>query len=197
MATVADIKWGSYKIYSGPWTWGKHRFALPSNPNDDEKAMAILSATEGCADGVNMYDRCVISVGFVQWCGSTFMVDAMLKAVYAHSPSLLDPLLPAMAQTGASFNTFSNKMFVNGPRGVVDTLEEQQKLFLLNSNGQKGTWDDASTQHAKTWAACMATVFENPEAQRVQASFTSARLRGFLLPFAKSVFGLSPQTPVG
>jgi hypothetical protein len=33
-----------------------------------DEAVYIFSSTEGCIDSVNMYDKCIVSVGCAQWC---------------------------------------------------------------------------------------------------------------------------------
>lgn len=199
MTTINEIGWGKYSQWEGPLYWGRCKVTLPFNPTDEEKVLQVVSSTEGSRyDAVNMYDRMCVSVGAIQWAElSQFSVSDMLGKVYDRDPALLDPLAPAMAE-GVEFkkNAKGKYRFFTGGVEVV-TSEQQQKLFLLNSNGQQGTWDDASKAYAKTWAAGMSSVFQHPAAQKAQAEFTTARLRSyFIVKDAQAVlWGADEQLP--
>jgi hypothetical protein len=67
MVDKSQIKWGEYKNYEGPYFIGSVPFSLSSNPSDDEKILAVITATEGgCYDSINMYDSCILSSGLIQ-----------------------------------------------------------------------------------------------------------------------------------
>jgi hypothetical protein len=190
MTTTNDVKWGSYSQWEGPLFWGSAPVTASADPSDAEKMLLVVTATEGSRwDAVNMYDRCILSVGSVQWCeASMYGVSDMLGEVYKKDPTLLTPLDAVMKATGAWWQLNSKGRFrFYTPSGEVDTLPEQQALFLLHSNGLKGTWDEDSKALAKLWVASMANVFQQKGAQEAQANFTVPRLRGFATKEAKAI----------
>ena len=201
MTTSADVKWGDYKGYEGPLFWGSASVVLPENPSDDEKTLLVVTATEGGKwDAVNAYDRCIISVGAIQWCeASQYSVSDMLGRVSQKSPSLLAPLQPAFDQAKATFRSNDKgryRFFLPGYTGEVDTLAEQQRLFLLNSTGLQGSWDEESKAYAKVWVAGMANVFQQPGAQQAQAAYTVPRLRSFAMKEAQAIlWGSDAELP--
>jgi hypothetical protein len=200
MASPADILWGKYKTYRGPFYLGVRRFKLPPKPTENEMLMAVLTATEGGrADAINMYDRCIISTGYIQWCEAKyFLTSKLLGALADHNPTLLDPLQPALEASGAVFAKTAHgrwRFRFNDPRGEVDAGAEQKQLFLLNSSGHKGDWDDESKAHAKLWAASMSNVLNQDEADAVQMDYVANRMMGFATNKARKVlFDGTPST---
>ena len=190
MTTPAQIGYGKYGGYEGPYFRGAAPFVEPADPSDAEKILAATTATEGGRwDAINSYDRCIISVGLIQWCeANQFSVSDMLGKVMERDPALLAPLQTAMNQSGATLkqNGKGQWRFYTAS-GETVTLAQQQRLFLLNSNGKEGSWDDASKTHARTWAAGVASVFQQVEAQKAQAEFTVPRLKGFALQAAQGI----------
>ena len=83
MIKEEDIDWGDYKTFEGPFFKGTLRYSLPPIPNEDDRRLRVLTATEGGAyDAINMYDRCVVSVGLIQWCeGRYHLVSKLLGAI--------------------------------------------------------------------------------------------------------------------
>ena len=73
------------------------------------------------------------------------------------------------------------------PFEEVDTLDEQRMLFCRGS-GEKETWTAENKLYAKTWAACVAEVWKDPENQTIQRKYTADRLSRFLRPAAHQVF---------
>lgn len=200
MTSVANVGWGSYDKYEGPFFWGTCPVTVSANPSDDEKTLTVITATEGGKwDAVNAYDRMIISVGAIQWGeAAQYSVSDMLGKVAQRSPALLAPLQPAFDQAQATFkqNEKGRYRFFTPVMGEVDTLAEQTRLFLLDSSGLKGSWDDASKQYARTWVACMANVFQQPEAQRAQAEFTVPLLRAFALKESRAIlWGSDAELP--
>lgn len=180
----SEIRWGSYDVYEGPFFRGTVPFVMPANPCLEDQILATITAAEGGHwNAINMYDRCICTVGLIQWCeAGQFSVSEMLGSVYERDGSLLEPLLQFCDSFGVGFSrTVRNKWrfgFRDG-RGEVDRIEEQRQLFLLKSSGKKGDWDQASRIHAKRWAAILASLFEHPEAIAAQRDFTVPKLYGF------------------
>jgi hypothetical protein len=174
-------------------------FTMPQTPTDNDRVMAVVTSTEGGHyDAINMYDRMIVSVGLIQFGeAGIYAVSDMLGRAMQQDPTLLAPLQPALDQAGATFQQNDKgrfRFFQNGHE--VDTIAEQQTLFLKNSNGLKGTWDDASKAYAKLWAASIANVFQQTGAQRAQINFTASRLQGFVTSSAKDILW-APGDPPG
>lgn len=197
MATSADIKWSAYRSFEGPFYLGKCRYVLPEVSTENERFIAVITATEGGRfDAINMYDRCIISSGLVQWCeASQYSVSDMLGHLGPHLLGKLREFAPRPFEFKK--NEKGRFRFFTEDMGEVDTLQEQQ-LFFLSCDGLKGSWTpEAKKEYAKSWAAAVATVWENPEAQKVQVDYTAKRLTGFILPEARKVYDAAPPTGVG
>ena len=70
MPEIQTVRWGSYGGYEGPYCPGlmKIPVADPDSPLE-YKIASVIGATEGGHyDAVNMYDRCILTVGYNQWC---------------------------------------------------------------------------------------------------------------------------------
>lgn len=201
MVDAKDIGWGSYKEFEGPFFRGSAAFVLPSSPVEADRILAVITATEGGHyDAYNGYDRCISTSGLIQFCeAGQYSVSDMLGAV-ATSPggaALLTPLLAWTNNIGVVFRPNAKgrwRFHFTDARGEVDTTPEQQQLFLLTSNGKKGTWDNISRAYAKGWAAAISSVWQNPAAAALQRDWTAQRLNGFMLGEAKSYFAQAPDT---
>lgn len=177
-----DIRWGKYTSYEGPWTPGTVKYSLPADPTPEDRIMAVITQTEGgSGNAVNMYDRCIISVGYLQWCEANFhLTSKLLGAIAHHDERLLEPLRPAMVVSKVGFRRKSGtkwRFFHGG--NEIDELPEQQRTFLLNSNGKQGSWDEQSKAHARIWCKSMAECLAQPEADRIQVAYTAQRVRMF------------------
>lgn len=191
MTSVSDIGWGRYRNYEGPFFLGTQRFVLPDSPTEQQRRLAVITATEGGRyDAVNMYDRCILSVGLIQWCeASMFGTSGMLGSVIERCPEALTPLQEYCDELGYAFKQVGSKWRFHTSAGeVIDTLPEQRRLFLLDSDGTRGSWSAQSKLHAKKWAVVMSRVFEHEEARRAQEDYTVARLESFVMPDAKWLF---------
>ena len=91
------------------------------------------------------------------------------------------------------------RFFFNDPRGEVDTADKQRQLFYKNASGLKGGWDAESTLYAKLWAASVANVLAQPDAQTAQIEYTVPKLLNFIVPAAKAILwdGLPNEQWVG
>jgi hypothetical protein len=197
----ASVGWGSYSVYEGPFAQGTAAFELPKVPTLNDYVMQTITATEGGRwNAVNMYDKCILTVGLIQWCeAGMFGVSDMLDALPYQS--LLDPVLgmPGARALGVTFHRphagAHKRFFLDGVE--VKTKEQQRRLFLLDSDGKKGSWDQASKEHAMGWAQVMVDLFAKPAAIVAQSAFTAARLHRFELPFARSLVQAAPSEPLG
>jgi hypothetical protein len=194
MATPSDIKWGAYKQYEGPFYHGKCLYHLPAQPREQDLIINVITATEGGRyDAMNLYDRCILSSGLIQWCeaGQYSVSDMIGKVADAGK------LHVARWPDGVAFkkNAKGRYRFFHPAMGEVDTTPEQKELFWKGS-GLKGEWTTESRAHAKNWAATVATIWEDPEAQAIQVDYTATRLNSFILPESKKILDSAPATPV-
>lgn len=201
MVEKSQIKWASYSIYEGPFFHGTAKFELPPTPTESDRIMAVITATEGGRwNAINMYDKCICTVGLIQWCeGGQYSVSDMLGATVGRSEHLLDPIRPMLEASAAEFKRNSRgrwRFHFKDDRGEVDRTVEQQRLFLA-CDGRKGSWDDFARDHAKGWAAALSSVYEQPAAIAAQRDFTVPKLKLFALPFARAFVDTAPGTPVG
>ena len=189
MTTIGDVRWGGYKEYEGAYFLGTKPFRLPSGADENHRILDVITTTEGgTADAVNAYDRCIVSVGYIQWCeASYFLTSKLLGRLASYDRRLLDPLGPALEASRAEFVDIGAgkwRFRFREPRRDVDTAVEQQQLFLLHSNGQRGTWDDDSRAHVKLWVACLANVLADERAMALQVAYTAERVTSFATPSA-------------
>jgi len=192
MVSVEQIGWGVYSGYEGPSFHGSQRYVLPAEPTKADKQIAVITAAEGGTyDGINMYDSGIISVGLIQWIESgQHSVSSMLGKVAELNgiDFVVSCLGPALALSNARFQKNSRgkwRFFFNDERGEVDTQDKQRQLFL-GCSGKLGAWTPEARLLAKTWAACVASVWSDEGAKRAQVSYTADRLMGFVLPFGKA-----------
>jgi hypothetical protein len=151
--------------------------------------MAVLTATEGGHfDAVNMYDRCVMTAGLIQWCdGGQFSVCDLLGQILEASSEAMIPMFAHIHSIGVEFKKNSRdryRFFFSDERGEVDRIQEQKQLYLLKSSGEIGTWDDASKSRALDWACAMANTLQHPVAIAAQVQYTVPRLKWFVTPDA-------------
>lgn len=192
MIDLKNIGWASYDVYEGPYYLGQSKFELPDNPSLADKILATITATEGGSwNAINMYDRCIVTVGLIQWCESgQYSVSDMLGFAMARDRSLLAPLEHVMAVANVEFKKNAKgryRFFFRDDRGEVDRTEEQRQLFLACS-GRKGAWTPEARDWAKKWAAALAEVYAEPNAILSQRDYTTPRLYGFALPTAMALF---------
>lgn len=189
--SIDRVRWGKYSSFEGPWHPGAHPWTLPDDPTIEDKFVAVITATEGGNySTVNMYDRMIVSVGAIQWaeCGQFSVSDLLgcvadrLGAEYVESK-----LERGLDGTGATFakNKSGKWRFFLAGGGEVNTIEWQRMLWL-GGKGTIGSWDDASRLRAKTWAACLVDVWDDPRARAVQDEYTKRRLMGFVVQAART-----------
>ena len=201
MVTLEKISWSSYGDYEGPFYRGKHKFLLPENPTFLDKALAVVSATEGCFDSINMYDRCVLSSGVLQFCDAKYFgtTDLLGAAAETDETSVLSALTPALSASGASFkkNDKGKWRFFISSNVEVNTETLQRQLYFDGCSGKKEKWTAAGKHRAKTWAAAVASVWELEAARAVQSSYCKSKLMSFAMPGARALLFESnvPEEP--
>lgn len=188
---MTTISWGSYLDYEGPFYRGGIKFVAPTSPDFLDKCLLTLTATEGGAyDAVNMYDRCILSVGLIQWCEafpqcsvSTILGKCAEADQFMFSAKMRQfPGSAEFKKNGAGIWRFYWK-------GVEVTNQAmQQGLFFGKPGlGKKGTWDTEDKAYAKNVAGWFANFWDVPLFQRVQATFTKAKIPNFAMKEAKEI----------
>lgn len=194
MATINDIGWGRYKTregteikeYEGPMFVGKYKFKLSDNPDFLDKSLYVFVSTEGGHyDSLNMYDRCITSLGLIQRCEAApiFGTSEMLglcaeadKDMFNKYINLL-PSRPTFEKTNSGWRFFQDGI-------KIDNKPAQQTLFL-NTNGLRGNWTVESMNYAKTTAAVLCSIFDNETFRKIQEKYSKSMLMKFVYSNAK------------
>lgn len=185
MVAIKDISWASYGGYEGPRYIGSKKFILPENPTFDERVMSVVSASEGNAGSVNMYDRAIISVGFIQWIElGQYSVSDMLGYIAEKCgiDFLESKLRPALVMTKATFKKTAQGRWrfhvVDGTgKEVAVQTEAASRWLYARSSGKVGTWTEVNKVWAKMWAAAIADLLEEDAAVQAQVEWTVPQLR--------------------
>lgn len=188
--THNDIKWGSYDKYEGPYWPGRNKFVLPAQPDFMDKALYTVTATEGgCLDSVNMYDRCILSVGLIQWCeAGQFSVSTLLGRCAEIDPDTFYNTLKKFPFLVRFYKSaMGNWRFVY-KNVEVATPEMQRALFLGGSTGLKNEWNPEQKRDAKDVAAWFANFWNTPLFARTQAEYTKLKLSNFIMPQPRAFF---------
>lgn len=192
MTTVAQIRWGKYDKYEGPYFPGTIPFPTAS-PEDPEvnKIMTVVTATEGGKlDAINMYDRCIMTASYIQWCDAAQMSVCDMLGVISKAGVSIEPVESAAhgAHGKAKLAWVSPAKFrwvmPNGE--LVDTGYEQRQIYFNGASGLQGQWPESNKAYARNMAAAMATVLSEPEALQPQIDFTAARIHWFYGTSTKS-----------
>ena len=192
MVTPDQISWAKYGGFEGPFFKGVARYSLPTNPTEADKRLRVLTATEGGTyDAINMYDRCIVSIGLIQWCEATYFLTSKLLHHVAEtvgSMVVTNALEPALTAYNASFkkNPQGQWRFFIGDGREVTNNAMMSDLFL-GCSGKEGVWTDEARTRAKLWASCLANVFADEPAQRAQADYTATRLVSFATSDARAI----------
>ncbi len=196
MVTVSDVGWGSYLTSEGPYFRGSRRFVLPSSPTFREKSVAVVTATEGGSlDAINMYDRCRLSVGAIQFCEATFNVSKLLTAcadsglsdlVGSRLGLLPIPLRLVKDQYGRPRMAASNGF-------PIDSGDAMRAMLLGGSSGLRGGWTDDQKTFAKKVASVFANLLAEPAMMTAQAAHTGDTVSSYLLPRAQGILSADPS----
>lgn len=165
-----DIKvlWGKYSKFEGPFYPGIINYNLPKNSTLEDKTIKIVSATEGRFDSINMYDKCIISVGLIQFCEANYYLVTKLFSEFCkkYGTNILDTSLTEIKQLigyNPWFKDSDNEFRFHTKNGdKIDSLKEQQDLFL-GCSGEIGSWNEQAIQKAKLWAKCVAKFLQSKE----------------------------------
>lgn len=194
---IEDIRWGSYKNFEGPWTSGEVKYALPKSPSEEEKIMAVITATEGGRyDAVNMYDVCLWTAGIIQWCNRAPQrsVDKLMGAVALEAPAAMAPLKELADERGYVMR--GGDFYLSG--SMVSDIEEQKKLYFQGSTGEKKGWQDEDKEWAKRWCLATQQVLSDPKTHQAQVKYTLTRMvKFFAYKTGKELLTRAPRSPLG
>jgi len=161
-----------------------------------DKVLTVVTATEGGAyDAVNMYDRCIVSVGLIQWCeANAFAVSTILGRCMDLDPFMVQTTLKKFPspvefkKNGAGLYRFFSK-------GIeVNSEALQRQLFLGGpAMGFKGVWTPELREYAKQVAAWFASFWDYPLFRTAQAEYTKARMPGFVTTDARKILFSNPK----
>lgn len=197
MTSVAEIGWGKYINYEGPYFRGKQRFAAPVNPDFLDKCLLTLTATEGGTyDAVNMYDRCILSVGLIQWCEAFPQCSTSTLLGYcAAADSFLFESKLQKFPADVKFQKTAQGVWRFFHKGVeVASQNQQRALFYGNEKlGSVGSWQETDKGYAKEVAAWFANLWDVPLFRRIQAEFTKNRIPNFAMKEAKHALFADPS----
>ena len=206
---VSQVQWGSYLSYRGPYILGKVRPPpIDATAPFERKLLAAITVTEGGhMDAVQSYDVCILTAGAIQRCESSMCgTSDLLHTLRKADETLLDPLHEWLrsidGELGArvEFQPYgvTSRFTLIAPNGSVtriDRPEAQRRLFLLNSTGKEGTWDDHSKLYAKSWNAVINRVLAQPAAVQAQLQhYTENFLLGFLTRDVREQLAQVPPT---
>jgi len=191
--TTNEIGWGEYKGYEGPYFRGIQGLTpvMRDDPTPLQKIYYVITNTEGSNySAINMYDQMILSVGAIQWAErSQYSVSDILGKI-CESPTASVKFAEATTtffQTvGVTFKRNAAgkwRFHFLDSRGEVNSVEKQQALFL-GCTGKVGSWSPEAKAYAKNWAALMANIWLDREAQKIQEDYTITHIPGFLTKYA-------------
>ena len=197
--TIKNIRWGSYGNYEGPVFYGQYRFKLSKNPSIEEKIVYAMSSTEGNAyDAINAYDKCIMTVGIIQWCDKFHLMTQMLGYIVERLGKdvilkhVNDMHIPALLGSDITFNKNANgswRWYLNNVE--CSTPKLLRALYYAGGTGIKGSWTKHQKLVAKSWVVALARVWDNPQARALQTIYTASKLNLFVMKDARDILHLN------
>lgn len=207
---INEVGWGSYGQYEGPLTFGKRKvkkiedITFGNKPDELDKYVYVVCQTEGAAfDAVNFYDRCICTVGLIQFCDvhPNYFVANMLGDVAKECglDFVVNTLKPALDLVNAGFgkNTtgkYRFHIYDNGSKIEVNSAFLQNKLYFGGSTGLKGQWAAEQKKIAKIWVSCLTAIWDNEKARKVQIKYTKDKIMTFAFGDGKKALWSSEPT---
>lgn len=196
---ISQIKWGSYKSFEGPFFPGSIDYNLPNNPDFLDKAVYVVTATEGGhLDAINMYDSCILTVGVIQFCEKLLLVTNMLGECANTNLDIINSCL-AQIPTPANFrkNARNQWRVYCDAYGEIDNADKMRQLYLGGATGVKGQWKNQQIDHARTVASIFASMWESQSMRDGQMRFVKQRLMSFVMPRSKNLLFTAPTSNDG
>lgn len=196
MITIDKIGWGKYGGFEGPYFWGSKKYTLPDSPKFMDKILKVTTSTEGGSlDAVNMYDRCVLSVGCIQYCEAVFALSRMIgSCVDAGNAVFIKSALSSLPiPLDIEKNSQGKWRFKLLGGDFLDTVKKMQSAFLGGSDGLEGHWTEEQKDHARVVALTFASMWDNQNICVEQAKYASATLWSFVTPGSKALLASDPS----
>jgi len=195
MITVKDIGWGSYGGFEGPYSWGKKKYVVPASPEFKDKLLGVTTSTEGgTLDSVNMYDRCVLSVGVIQYCEAVFAMSRMLGS--CADAGCIDIINSALSGLPVPLEFAKNDKGVwrfKSGLGFLDSVQKMQSAFLGGSTGLKGQWTGDQRVHATAVAAAFVNMWDDQAMRDAQCAYARETVWSFVTPASRTALASDPS----
>ena len=187
MSVIADIGWGRYRQYEGPFYRGEHRFVLPEDHQRHDRILAVTTATEGGRyDAINMYDGQVMSTTLIQLIERAYFKTSQFLG-HLRRYGNFDEFWHFLQRQECTLQSEGSKFYFFDRGERVDTLEEQRDLFHFSSTGERRTWDNQSKEHACEWAAAVATLLGDPVNQKLQRTYLIPKMKDYCFGVARGI----------
>jgi hypothetical protein len=183
---MSKIGWGKYNEYEGPFYFGKFKFQLPEKNTLDDKLLAIISATEGNFDSINMYDKCIISVGIIQWCEANYFGVSQMLSEFCkkHGRNELDlafvKIYEHLGYNCWAADKIGDFNFIDKSGNKINTIEKQQQFFL-GCDGKIGSWNENAKKLASIWIESFIILLSNQKMVDFQKGYTTRRAKTLFL----------------
>lgn len=171
---------GKYGGYEGPMFRGSVpvRTAFASEPL--HKLVGVTTSTEGgCYDSMNGYDRCVISVGAIQFCGAIGLIHPLLSQILSQVPDAAAKLRAWEGRYG------QNVLELLGPKRPTAPVLASK---LFGCDGREGSWEAGNWTQANALFAALQPLLIHPASQRIQLDHTASRILSFVMPASRFFF---------
>jgi murein L,D-transpeptidase YcbB/YkuD len=196
---IAQIKWGSYKDFEGPWFPGSIDYNLPDTPDFLDKVVYVVTSTEGGHyNSVNMYDSCILTVGTIQFCEKLMLVTNMLGECANTDLATIKSYLSQLPIPADFHKNMRNQWRICcDTYGDIDNPDKMRQLYLCGANGLKGQWKNQQIDQARTVASVFASMWDSQSMQDGQMRFVKQRIMSFVMPRTKQIIFADPTSNDG
>lgn len=177
------ILWGKYQEYEGPYYLGENKYVLPEKHDISDRVLYAIAATEGNFDSINMYDRCIISVGMIQWCEANYCGVTSLVSDFCirYGRQIFDNSFKDIIDY-LGYNPLKlvdkKYCFIDKNGNIMDKAEEQ-KLYFLGCDGKIGSWNDEAKNRANKWVQSFSTFLKDKKVIQFQIEYTKRKINDF------------------
>lgn len=167
--------------YLGTQGWASFGPSIPPPTDTPERfyvAIACLAeAPRGCPGAINMYDSCVLSIGYIQLCQKYHLATELLSYLSDHGiPQLYSDSLQASKVSLSQGRLYSED-------GKL--VEDYRDVFYAGSNGK--AWTSKQREHALRWGQGIQDTLILPEAVPLQIDFLASRIHQWVSPRARRI----------
>lgn len=189
-----QIGWSRYKNFEGPMWFGIHRAKIADTDSFERIAVRVTSAAEGNLDAAQLYDSCVFTGGFQQWCSTFDGLVRMLLFVEKRVPGSLSTLFEFLRTIDASISA-EKRAFVYKGTPVRD-YKDRRDLFLAGGSGNLGEWKEHHKERAYGWVLAFANCpWQDPAVAEAQIDYATTNVYAYMRSESKWLFEQSTQDP--